>query len=118
MTTRLSLVFAVLIAVGCTSDSADSHVVQAAAPAYSAEQRASTELVMKNARDICAIRVEDPHLVVECKADISHENQLAFARAIADADVVLNGSPRNIYFYLPGGAQFAQADPVNGIRLK
>lgn len=73
---------------------------------------------MSTARELCSIGFESPHAVVECNADIPRENRLKFATAIADADAVLSGKPRNIYFYLPGGEQFAQADPLSGIRLK
>lgn len=85
---------------------------------YSAEDRASAERVLSNARSLCGIREEAPHLVVECTAQIPAGKQLAFATAIADADATLTGSTRNIYFYLPGGQQFAQADPLHGVRLK
>jgi hypothetical protein len=73
---------------------------------------------MANARQLCKIFEESPHLVVECTAVIPQEQRLGFATAIADADAALTGKARNIYFYLPGGQQFAQADPLSGVRLK
>jgi len=78
----------------------------------------AAEQVMTNARALCAIREETPHLVVECSTDIPLAQRLPFARAVADADAILSGQARNLYFYLPGGVQFAQADALNGIRLK
>ncbi|MDP2958009.1 MAG: hypothetical protein Q8N53_16405 [Longimicrobiales bacterium] len=67
---------------------------------------------------MCKIYEEAPHLVVECRDFIPPEQQLQFAVSIADADAALTGKARNIYYYLPGGSQFAQADPVSGVRLK
>ena len=42
---------------------------------------------------------------------------LGFARRVADADCVLEGKPRNIYFYDPSMKKVAQSDTINGIRL-
>jgi hypothetical protein len=70
---------------------------------------------MANARQLCNIYEEDPHLVVECREVI--DDELRFANAVADADAVLSGKARPIYFYQPGGQKFAQADPLNGVRL-
>jgi hypothetical protein len=44
-------------------------------------------------------------------------SRLAYVQAIANSDCILNGSPRNIYFYDPSGKKIAQADTLNGIRL-
>lgn len=73
---------------------------------------------MANAEALCKFTEEPPHLVVECSSPIPPADQLGFATAIANADAVLQGGARNIYFYQPGGKQFAQADRLNGIRLK
>ncbi len=82
------------------------------------EAMAAARAVMANAGEICKIYEEDPHLVVECSERIAPEQQLGFATAIANADAVLTGQARNIYFYLPGHQQFAQADRLRGVRLK
>lgn len=82
------------------------------------EKKSAAQQVMDTARGICSIEEEDGHLVVECSSDIADYKQLDFARAIADADVILNGERRNIYYYLPSGRQFAQADSLNGVQLK
>ena len=90
----------------------------AAVTSVESTRTASAKQVMAAARSLCSIREEEPHLVVECTSSIAPEQQLAFAQAIANADVVLTGRARNIYYYLPDGRQFAQADRLNGIRLK
>ena len=72
---------------------------------------------MANARHLCKIYDEDGHAVVECKPNLPNDRRLQFATVIADADAVLTGQTRNIYFYV-GSQQFAQADPLRGVRLK
>lgn len=85
-------------------------------------QTAAAKKVMKNAKGLCNIYEETlhggaPNVVVECRSSLPEDRWLQFATAIADADAVLSGQMRNIYFYV-GGTQFAQADPLHGIRLK
>ena len=95
--------------------------VAAPTRSYTPEQGAAAQEVMNNARTLCGIREEPGHLVVECRWNIPTEQRLDFAVAIANADVVLRGGrARNIYYYLPGGGgtMFAQADPLNGVRLR
>ena len=92
---------------------------QASPQKYSAEQHSSAQKVMSLVRQDCKIYEEGPHLVVEMKMYMPDQNKrLAYVRAIADSDCILNGSPRNIYFYDPSGKQIAQADTLNGVRLK
>lgn len=79
-------------------------------------RRAAADAVMSNASHLCSIYTEDPHLVVECR-NLPVDSRLEFAQAIAEADAVIEGEARNIYFYI-GGVQFAQGDPVHGVRLK
>lgn len=45
------------------------------------------------------------------------DNQLKMARAYADSDACLSGSPREIRFYSPTGKFNAVATPTAGIRL-
>jgi hypothetical protein len=79
---------------------------------------ASAKKVMALAKQDCRIYEESPHLVVEMRMFISDINaRLAYVRAIADSDVILNGQPRNIYFYDPSNKKIAQADTLNGVRL-
>ena len=109
-------------AFGCGGSRADDST-STPTPTYTAEQRAAAQKVIANSKELCTIRDESvnnepSHLVVECKSNIANEQRLDFANAIANADVIISGKPRNIYFYLPGGQQFAQADPLNGVRLK
>jgi predicted SnoaL-like aldol condensation-catalyzing enzyme len=77
--------------------------------------------VMKNVRQLANVYEEGEHLVVEFHEylfpyDIN--KRLQFVRAVADADCVITGKPRLIFYYNPDGKQIAQADPINGIRLK
>ena len=133
---RFTLLGSLLIVVACKQTSPDA--AREAAPKLQADtggasvrpvptvavepvespRTAAAKQVMSGARSLCNIREEEPHLVVECTSSIAPEQQLKFAQAIANADVVLTGRTRNIYYYLPDGRQFAQADPLNGIRLK
>jgi hypothetical protein len=85
------LAILLIVAVACSGESADPDAQPQTKRVYTAEQRAAADLVMKSARAICTIRVEAPHLVVECKDDIPRDRQLEFAKAIADADVIQNG---------------------------
>ena len=80
----------------------------------------SAQKVMKNVRYLANIYEEGEHLVVEFHEylfpyDIN--KRLQFIRAVADADCVINGKARNIFYYNPGGKQFAQADTLKGVRL-
>lgn len=82
---------------------------------------ASAQEVMKNVRQLANVYEKGGHLVVEFHEylfpyDIN--KRLQFVRAVADADCVIKGKPRLIFFYNPDGRQIAQADPTNGIRLK
>jgi len=81
----------------------------------------SAKKVMKNVRQLANVFEESGHLVVEFHEylfpyDIN--KRLQFVRAVADADCVLTGKPRLIFYYNPDGKQIAQADPSNGIKLK
>jgi hypothetical protein len=76
---------------------------------------AAAREVMRNARSLCSVRNESDHLVVECRS-LGSVNPLGFARSLSDADAVLTGQARNIYFY-EGAEQFAQADRLRGVRL-
>lgn len=81
----------------------------------------SAQKVMKSVRQLANVYEEGGHLVVEFHEylfpyDIN--KRLQFVRAVADADCVITGKPRLIFYYNPDGRQIAQASPINGIRLK
>ena len=81
---------------------------------------ASAQKVMKNARQMAKIYEEGDHLVVEFNEHLSPDDinkRLRIVRAIADADCIIKGEPRSIFFYNPGGKQVAKADRVYGVRL-
>lgn len=63
---------------------------------------------------------EGPHLVVECREFIYPYDinaRLSWVRQLADADAAGVGHARPIYFYDPSMKKFAQADPIQGVRL-
>ena len=74
--------------------------------------------VLSSALSLCEIKTEGEHLVVECQEYIPSASQLAFATAIANADAVISRQARTIFFYQPGGSEFARADRVSGVRLR
>lgn len=85
---------------------------------YGKEKVDSAQQVMLLAKKDCRIYEDDSGLVVEMGIYITDPNQrLAYVSGIADADVILQGETRNIYFYDPSLKQIAQADPLKGIRL-
>ena len=85
---------------------------------YSDDKVAAARTIMNLARQDCNIHEEGSHLVVEMKMYIADPNKLlGYVRSIADADAVLNGTSRNIYYYDPSSNKIAQADTLNGIRL-
>lgn len=80
---------------------------------------AAARNVMAMANRDCNIYAEDPHLVVEMRMYIEDRNRLLmYARAIADADAILNPTLRPIYFHDPGGKMVATAHPSQGVQLK
>ena len=90
---------------------------------YSDEQRRAASSVMANVRAIATTEEEDGgrHLILRFSATPSPtdpEQRLRFVKAVADADAVLRGTSRMIFFYRPDGSQFAQADPLRGSHLK
>ncbi len=120
VTLLLVIVVGVILAVILVPGSDSPSTPQAIARTYTPEQRAASQEVMAAARTLCNIYEEASHLVVECGWDIptTERDLLRFATAIADADVILTGNPRSIYYYLPGGTEFAKADPLRGVRLR
>jgi hypothetical protein len=85
---------------------------------FSPKQKESARVVMDAAKGGHHIYEEGGHLVVEMGRYVEDKNiLLAFVSRIADADCVLQGGPRNIYYYNPSMKKIAQADPVNGVRL-
>jgi hypothetical protein len=81
----------------------------------------SAQKIMKDVRQLAKVYEEGDHLVVEFHeylfpSDIN--GRLKFVRTVADADCIIKGKARTIFYYDPSGKQFAQADTLNGIRLK
>ena len=88
---------------------------------YTKQQVKSAQKIMSNVKQLANVFEEGGHLVVEFHEYLypSDINQrLRFVRAVADADCVLNGTPRSIFFYNPGNKEIVKADKVNGVRLK
>lgn len=79
---------------------------------------AAAKKVMTMVQQDASIYEEGSHLVVEMRTYIDEpERRLQYIRAIADTDVILHGSARNVYFYDPSNKKIGQADRLNGIRL-
>lgn len=88
---------------------------------YSKQQIKSAQKVMVNVKQMAKVFEEDGRLVVEFHDYLypyDMDQRLRFVRIVADADAVLHNGPRSIYFYNPGDKQIAQADRLNGVRLK
>jgi len=88
---------------------------------YTKKQIQAAQKVMANTNKLARVYPENDWLVVEFHQylypyDIN--KRLTFVRAVADADVVLHGSPRSIFFYNPGRKKIAKADKYNGVRLE
>jgi len=88
---------------------------------FAETKMASAQKVMENVRQMAKVYEEGEHLVVEFHEylfpyDINQ--RLKFVSIIADADCVIKGKARTIFFLNPGEKQFAQADRLNGVRLK
>ena len=82
------------------------------------EKVTAARKVMAMVQQDSSIYEEGSHLVVEMKMYIDEpDRRLQYIRAIADTDVILHGSARNIYFYDPSNKKIGQADRLNGIRL-
>jgi hypothetical protein len=73
---------------------------------------------MANTQGFADVFEEDGRLVVLCKIHVGKDKQLDLATAIANADAILQGKARVIYFQQPDGALFATARPGSGIKLK
>lgn len=85
---------------------------------WGAERVAAAKEVMALSKKICNIFEDGTFLVVEMQTYIDDRNKLLqFVRSIADADVVLHGETRSIWFYDPSKKKIAKADPYKGVRL-
>lgn len=88
---------------------------------YSNSQIKSAKSVMENVRNLANVFEDGPMLVVEFNEYLfpyDVNKRLQFVRAVADADAVLQGEARSIFFYNPGNKKFAKADKYKGVRLE
>lgn len=114
------------VAYSCVNEGAHPRPAQAPATqeqvfnSYTPEQLQSASAILAAAKGNARIFEDAGSLVVECREFIAPYDinaRLRYVRSICDADAILHGRPRPIYFYDPNGKQFAKADPRNGIRL-
>lgn len=80
----------------------------------------SAQKIMEDVRHLANVYEEGSHLVVEFNTYLFPNDinkRLAFVRAVADADSIIQGKARSIFFYNPGGKKIAKADTSNGVRL-
>lgn len=88
---------------------------------YTGAQKAKAQDIMEQVRRQANVFEEGGNLVVEFHNYLypnDIDKRLQVVRAVADADCILSGRPRSIFFYNPGNKQIAQADKLNGVRLK
>jgi hypothetical protein len=86
---------------------------------FTKEQVDSAKKVMALVVQDSKVYSEGPHLVVEMGNYMEDRNILfGYCRAIANADAVLEGKSRPIYFHDPGGKMVATAQAGAGVQLK
>ncbi len=88
---------------------------------FTKQQVWTANFIMSQAKKLAKISVEgNIILVLNFKLYLYPKDinkRLIFVRAVANADAILSGRSRSIYFYDPSGNEFARADILNGIRL-
>ena len=77
---------------------------------YTQEDILEAQGTMETVKRYADIYEEGTHLVVEFKNYVDRNDVVELVTSIADADCVLNGGSRNIYFYDPSNKQIAQAE--------
>lgn len=87
---------------------------------YTNKQIKQAEGIMYAVKQYANIYEEDGHLVVEFHTFIHPYNmnsRYQLIKTISNADCIIKGKARSIYFYNPDKKQIGQADVFSGIRL-
>lgn len=83
-------------------------------------QRDEALAIIKQTRETAIVDVQQDEVFVSYPAaafPVREEGQLALAQQFTNADEIVEGRKRRIYFYNPNGKLFAQADGVRGVML-
>lgn len=114
------VVVAVLwIATGSSSGSRPTGVTTEAVIATPL-QRDEALAVVKQTRETALVDVQQDEVFVSYPAatfPIREEGQLALVQQFAEADGIVEGRKRRIFFYNPNGKLFAQSDASRGVIL-
>ena len=115
----LAAILLVLLVFTITYSITDAASAERKQPTRS-NQLKNANFIMDTAKNMANVYEEGDHLVIEFYDYVypyDVNKRLQFVRAIANADAVICGKSRNIYYYNPGGKKMAQADMLSGIRL-
>lgn len=83
-------------------------------------QRDEALAIIKQTRESAIVDVQQDEVFVSYPAStfpVREDGQLALAQQFTQADEIVEGRKRRIYFYNPNGKLFAQADGVRGVVL-
>lgn len=81
-------------------------------------QRDEALAIIKQTRESAIVDVQQDEVFVSYPAStfpVREDGQLALAQQFTQADEIVEGRKRRIYFYNPNGKLFAQADGVRGV---
>ncbi|WKW12631.1 hypothetical protein Strain138_001928 [Pseudogemmatithrix spongiicola] len=83
-------------------------------------QREEALAVIKQTRETAIVDVQQDEVFVSYPAatfPVREEGQLALVQQFTNADEIVEGRKRRIYYYNPNGKLFAQSDGVRGVML-
>lgn len=118
---RFSAVGIVLVAMlwFLTGREDDSRVSAGDARVVATEvQRDEALAVIRQTRESALVDVQQDEVFVSYPAasfPLREDGQLELARRFAEADGIVEGRKRRIFFYNPNGKLFAQSDPARGV---
>lgn len=118
---RFSVVGILLVAIlwavtGTRRDEAES---DGSTPVVATElQREEALAIIRQTRETALVDVQQDEVFVSYPAatfPLREDGQLELARQFTEADGIVEGRKRRIFFYNPNGKLFAQADPTRGV---
>lgn len=81
-------------------------------------QRDQALAIIRQTRETALVDVQQDEVFVSYPAatfPVRDDGQLELARQFAEADAIVEGRKRRIFFYNPNGKLFAQSDPARGV---
>jgi hypothetical protein len=114
------VVVAVLWAITSSGDSGARGGKTSASVIATPLQRDEALAVIRQTRETALVDVQQDEVFVSYPAatfPVLEAGQLALAQQFAQADGVLEGRKRRIFFYNPNGKLFAQSDATRGVIL-